>query len=208
MTPDSVLAAVAGYCAASTAAVALAYAGVGPGGLGKRLDGRRGLPAWAVYGPYLLVTAGLFTVVRAVSREPAFHRVAPNVDLGRRLTDREARAGGWAAVVDLAAEFSEVPALRRGDYVSVPVLDGTAPTVEQLRTAAAWIAGRGAVGPVYVHCALGHGRSACVVAVYLLHVGLADDARDAVRVRAARPGVHLNRAQRRALERFAAECTG
>ena len=36
-------------------------------------------------------------------------------------------------------------------------------------------------GPVYVHCALGHGRSALVVAAVLRRRGLATDVRDAER---------------------------
>ena len=58
-------------------------------------------------------------------------------------------------------------------------------------------------GPVYVHCALGHGRSALVVAAVLIARGLASNADEAqARVKAARPGLGLNKAQRAFLSKW------
>lgn len=188
--------------------VAVAYFGAGPRLLFKRADGRRLARAWLVHWPYLALTALSYRLAVQLSREPAFVCVAPNVFLGRRLTDREAQragAAGWVAVLDLAAELTEPPALRAVPaYRSLPVLDATAMSTEQLRSAVAWVTERTAIGPVYVHCALGHGRSALVVAAYLLAVGIAPDPMAALeRLRRLRPGVRLNQAQRTALNAFA-----
>jgi protein-tyrosine phosphatase len=85
----------------------------------------------------------------------------------------------------------------------LPVLDGTAPSEEELRSAAAWVAAAVAEGPVYVHCALGHGRSACVVIAYLLSVGAVGCVAEGVqRLRSLRPGVRLQPPQLRLLRRF------
>ena len=58
-------------------------------------------------------------------------------------------------------------------------------------------------GPVYVHCALGHGRSALVTAAVLLRRGIVGDVRAAeLHLRERRPGVRLKGVQRRLLERM------
>jgi protein-tyrosine phosphatase len=71
--------------------------------------------------------------------------------------------------------------------------------------AAEWLERRTAEAPVFVHCALGHGRSAGVVAAHLLHVGRAATVGEALAlVSERRPGVGLNGDQARALEEYAA----
>jgi len=90
------------------------------------------------------------------SREPAYAEVVPNLSFGRRLLARECTAVRWVSVLDLAAEFTEARPLRElAGYRSLPVLDATSPTVEQLRSSVAWLTEVVAIGPVYVHCALG-----------------------------------------------------
>jgi protein-tyrosine phosphatase len=88
-------------------------------------------------------------------------------------------------------------------YQSLPILDATAPKEEQLRWAVEWIAEQAAAGPVYVHCALGHGRSACVVIAYLLATGAVRSIAEGVRqLRALRPGVRLQPCQWERLRAF------
>lgn len=200
-----------GSAALAFALVAGAYIGAGPGLLLKRPDGRRGLAAWAVLWPYLLLNEVALLLARRVGREAPFIRVAPNLDLGRRLTAREARRldPGWVAVLDLAAELAEAALLRAVPaYGSFPVLDATAPPPAQLAAAVAWLREQTRRGPVYLHCALGHGRSATVAAAYLLATGAAPTPEAALAsLQAVRPGVALNPAQRGALHRYAATLT-
>lgn len=188
-----------GYAAVSFAALGAAYAGSGPGLLLKRADGRRGVAAWLLFAPYFALNGLTFAAYRRRSREPAVTQVSADLSFGRRLTASECPAVGWAGVLDLAGEFAEVEPLRRSPgYLSLPVLDGTAPTPAQLRQALAWRAD--ITGPVYVHCALGHGRSACVVVAFWLAAGeVATVVEGVSRLRAVRPGARLNRAQRRRL---------
>jgi hypothetical protein len=189
------------YAALSFALLAVAYAGAGPRLLFKRATGRRSILGWPLLAPYFLLNAATFGLYRLMSREPAYVQVVPNLFFGRRLSAREAEEAGWASVLDLAGEFPAawVPV----GYRSLPVLDATAPTEQELRAAVAWIADAVEVGPVYVHCALGHGRSACVVIAYLLSVGAVGTVTEGVRrLRSLRPGVRLHPPQLRLLRRF------
>jgi protein-tyrosine phosphatase len=189
-------------CAAvSFMVLSVAYAGAGPRLLFKLASGRRSPWAWVLHWPYFLLNAVSFRSYRMLSREPAFVEVAPNLYLGRRLTNREAIRTPWNYVLDLAAEFAEARPLRiRPGYRSLPILDATAPTEAQLQSAVAWIRESEKAGPVYVHCALGHGRSACIVVAYLLSAGLVGTGSEGVKlVQSKRPGVRLNPAQRRRL---------
>jgi hypothetical protein len=190
------------YLAFSFALLAVAYAGVGPRMLLKRSDGRQSPPGWILFGPYFLLNGVLLALQRNLTREPAHVEVVPGLHFGRRLTAREAADTAWPSVLDLAAEFAEVlPFRQKPGYLSLPVLDATAPTPEELGDAVAWIRQALATGPVYVHCALGHGRSACVVVGYLLDSGAVASVGAGVRLlRSLRPGVRLNASQRQVLQ--------
>jgi protein-tyrosine phosphatase len=184
--------------------LAAAYAGLGPRALGKRPDGR--LAGWAVLLllPYLLLTWAVWHLQRKVGREDCCNEVASGLWVGRRAFVKELPPG-TSLVVDLTAEFPAPRGVRAGrTWLCVPTLDALAPDEQALRAlvdqAAAW------PGPVYIHCALGHGRSALAAAAVLIARGLAADARQAEAVvRRARPGVRLNKVQRRLLERITAK---
>jgi hypothetical protein len=65
---------------------------------------------------------------------PPWVDVTPNLVLGRRLTDDEAREQidrGVRAVLDLTAECTAPPAFRSLAYRNVPILDLTVPTPRQ-----------------------------------------------------------------------------
>lgn len=175
----------------------------GRGSLGKRPDGTRGWGAWLLSAPYLVTARVLFYFV-TFSRAKPFAVVAPNLAFGRRLTDWEARREGFTSVLDLAAEFTEVRAFRElPGYYSLPVFDTHPPTPEQLRLAVDWLKDAAARGPVYVHCALGHGRSACVVLAYLLATGAVASYADGLKLlRARRPKARLHASQREAVRAF------
>jgi predicted protein tyrosine phosphatase len=191
------------YVGVPFALLAVAYAGAGPWLLCKRPSGRRSFLGWVLFAPYILLSAVTLRVYRLVSREPPYVQVAPNLFFGRRLLASEAKAAGWQSVLDLAVEFSAtwVPAR----YLSLPVLDAMAPSEVELRAAVAWIAEAVQCGMVYVHCALGHGRSACVIIAYLLSVGKVRSVAEGIRLlQSLRPGVRLYPPQYRLLRRFEA----
>lgn len=111
-------------------------------------------------------------------------------------------------MVDLTAEFPEPAGVRnRPVYRCLPTLDGAAPEESAFRALVAEVAAW--PGPVFVHCALGHGRTGTFATAVLLARGLAADAREAVRmVRAVRPGVRLAPAQQRLLDAVASRPGG
>lgn len=113
--------------------------------------------------------------------------------IGRRLNRTDASAavaGGVTAVLDLTAEFSEVRELRNLTYWQLPILDLTAPTLEQLADAVEWIRRQSTFGIVYLHCKAGYSRTAAVAGAFLLACGEAETADEAIqRLRAARPSM-------------------
>ena len=96
----------------------------------------------------------------------AWDTVAPGLLIGRKLSDAEAAEAvrqGVTAVLDLTAEFSESTPFLTTHYHNLPVLDLTAPTLDQLREAASFITEHCHKGVVYVHCKIGYSRSAAGV---------------------------------------------
>jgi hypothetical protein len=195
-------------CAVASAGLAVAYALRAPRLLGKRADGSIAPLAWLVFWPYLLLNFSSLCTFRRLSREEPISEIVPGLHLGRRPlhADRAAfEQRAIAATLDLTAEFPEVRYARTGSYLCIPLLDTFPPTPDQLALAAEWIGRHMAEAPVLVHCALGHGRSACVVVAHLLHVGRAATVGEALAlVSERRPGVSLNGGQTRALVDYAA----
>jgi len=115
---------------------------------------------------------------------------------------------GIKSTLDLSSEFGEVGFIRTGqNYLCIPLIDTTAPTFNQLDEAISWITARLLEGPVFVHCALGHGRSALVVAGFLLKQGIVNDVKEAVAfIKTKRPGIGLHPKQLAILEKFAQSC--
>jgi hypothetical protein len=194
--------------AMASAGLTLAYALRCPRLLGKRADGSLAPLAWLAFWPYLLINFSSLWLFRGLSREEPISEILPGLYLGGRPLrgDRGAfEQRAIAATLDLTAEFPEVPYVRAGLYLCIPLLDTLPPTRDQLLLATQWLGRRLAEGPVLVHCALGHGRSAGVVVAHLLHAGRVGTLGQALAlVSERRPGVGLNAGQLRALEDYAA----
>ena len=174
--------------------VAAAYAWHAPQVFGKRADGTMTWGPRLLLMPYLWLTWLVWYGQIRFSREAVCDEVAPGLWLGRRASAAEVPPG-ISLMVDLTSEFAEPAALRTGRvYLYLPTLDNAAPDRkefdEAVQTIAAW------EGGVYIHCALGHGRSALVAAAVLVARGLAGSPEEAwTRVKQARPGVKLDRVQ-------------
>ncbi|HVY61715.1 MAG TPA: hypothetical protein VHF22_08680 [Planctomycetota bacterium] len=191
--------------AAAFALVANAYFALGPRVLGKRADGT--IPPWRVLPlfPYFALAWGVWHLKRVLELENPWDEVAPGLFLGRRVYGPELPTG-TGLVVDLTAEFVEPAEVRAaGRYRCLATLDGAAPPdpaafVALVREVAAF------EGKAYVHCALGHGRSAAVMAGAFIARGLAAGIDEAERaLQAKRPTVRLSDAQRHLLGRVVAE---
>jgi len=180
--------------------VALAYAGIGARVFLKRADGRLHPLSFVLFWPYHLLNVVSLYLFRWLSKENPVDEVAPNLLLGRRLTHRESEQWldrGVVAVLDLTCEFSETSPFReRTHYRCLPVLDTKVPTRDELDETLVWLKEQTDQGVVFVHCALGHGRSAMVVATYLLHTNEVASVEDAIRrLTEVRPKIGLSPSQ-------------
>jgi hypothetical protein len=193
--------------ALTLAIVAAAYFGAGPVVFGKS-NGRLPLSTWFVLGPCLLGQYLSLLYYRRQCRP--WDEIVPNVWIGRALNNREANAavhGGVVAVLDLSGEFSEAEPFRATAYKNLPVLDLTAPTIEQLTQMAGFINEQSRHGIVYVHCKIGYSRSAAAVAAYLLVSSQAADVQQAFAIiRRARPSIVIRPEVKASLAEFEKFC--
>ena len=134
-------------------------------------------------------------------------KVTPEVWIGRTLNQREAAAAarlGVTAVLDLTAEFSEAKPFRALIYRNIPILDLTAPSIDQLREMAAFIDDESRKGIVYIHCKIGYSRTAAAAAAYLLQTGKAGSVTEAIALlRQVRPAIVVRPEVVSALSEFA-----
>lgn len=185
------------YPAMSFAIVSIGYLGLGPRVFGKRSDGKRNLLATVLLLPYLIFTLVTWHLIRLLSRESAVDQVDPDLYLSRRLLSTEIPES-VKSVVDLTCEFTD-PKFDRGNYICFPMLDASCPTAEELNEMVQTVLAL--PKPVLIHCAQGHGRTGLVASAVLLASGKVASPRAALAmVKAARPGVELNSAQRNALD--------
>jgi protein tyrosine phosphatase (PTP) superfamily phosphohydrolase (DUF442 family) len=149
--------------------------------------------------------------VRILSGAPIrrVSQISPQLHVGGQYRRRgwpRLEARGITAVVNMRIEFDDNDAgIAPPRYLHLPVVDDQAPTLEQLRTGADFMAeeiARG--GAVYVHCGSGIGRAATMAAAYLIGTGLTEDEAWA-RIRAARPFIRPTPTQIEQIERFATQ---
>jgi hypothetical protein len=188
----------------SLAIVASAYFGLGPI-IFRKTDGQVHWSARLVLAPCLL---GQWISLRYYQRQCCpWDKVTSTVWIGRVLDHDEAEAAarlGVTAVLDLTAEFSETKPFRALVYRNIPILDLTAPSIEQLREMATFIDEESRKGIVYVHCKIGYSRTAGAAAAYLLQTGKAAGVSEAIEMlRQVRPSIVVRPEVVAALSEFA-----
>lgn len=173
-------------------ALGLAHSRGGHGIFGKRPDGTLPWWSWVLFLPLLAYTSAVWHLVRLASREAAVNRLTERIVIGRRLLPGELE-GSFSNHVDLTAEFQEPDAYRsREGYLAFPILDAAAPKPEHL----AQVIGRLNEGPVFIHCAQGHGRTGLFALALLLSSRAVGSLDEGLALLAnARPAVRLNRSQ-------------
>ena len=183
----------------------LAYGSSRPGIIAKNPSGDH--PGWAqlVHGSYLTLCRASSILARLRGHDP-WNLVAPGVLLGARplarevsvLLDRE----GVGAVLDLTCELVDSARLRkRTTYLCLPTLDGTPPSQDHLEAGVAFVEAHRTRHAVYVHCAVGRGRSVTLLAAWMLATGRAESVDEAeVFLVEKRPAVRLHETQKAAVQ--------
>lgn len=194
-----------GWPGVSLGIVAAGYLGLGPGVFAKT-GGRIALTAKLLLAPYLLA----LWLRRLTQFPPGYtdDEILPGLRLGRTVKTDEAPAvirSGISAVLDLTCEHSETKLLRELDYHNVQMLDLILTGVERIREAVGFALDRMENGPVYVHCAVGQGRSAIVATACVLAIDRSLSVEHACDlVKTARPSVKLRPRERALLETYRA----
>jgi len=193
--------------AAAFLGIAGAYMFSCPRIFGKNRSGGLVAASYVVFWPFHILNHLSLALFRWSGKSALFDEVLPGLFLGSRLCWRdESRFGklNACAVLDLTSEFGEVGFLRKAPaYLCIPLLDRTAPSFAEFEAAIGFIREQLLRGTIYVHCALGHGRSATVVVAYLVATGKFANIDEALaHIQSKRPGVGLNTSQSRALRGF------
>lgn len=209
LVPDIFLRTLLAWQCIAYGSVSLAYLRRQPDAFRKHIKGHLSPLSYIQYGPYLILYSLLLLYFRLDRRHRPYTEIEPGLYLGCRLLPGDkanAEQVCLEATLDLTAEWPEVGFLRTsGTYYCLPTLDATSPTVDQLTAGAHWIAEqRGAGKTVYIHCAFGHGRSATVLAAYLLYAGKVTTPEEAFDLlKGQRPGVTFSKIQWAALRQYA-----
>ena len=211
--PNLLLKVILGWIGVSVFLVIIAYLYNIPSLFRKNQDGK--IVWWIrwAFTPFLLGVKAYNAWSRSRDSIPAIHHVAPNLYVSRRLLSseqNELKRRHVSCIVDVTAEFVGLESAttdKQFDYLTIPVLDHTVPSITQLKHALNWIDTQIAQDKkVVVHCALGRGRSVFVVAAYLLSKDpnlTVDDA--LARIHDIRSSAKLNKKQLQALYKLRME---
>jgi len=153
--------------------------------------------------------------VRKATGQPLWRvsQVRPQLYLGGQHSPKgwpAMQARGIKAVVNLREAYKDDAArgIAPAAYLHLPTADNTPPSLDDLARGVQFIAQQLQQGQaVYVHCGVGVGRAPSQVAAYLISTGLSADEALA-EIRRVRPFIHLTRAQRQQLERYAERLHG
>jgi hypothetical protein len=160
-------------------------------------DGSLPLPCLLFFLPFLLTSwfVWWFRHTCVHRAEQPFNEITPGIFLGRYPSPQLDKTSCWpgafpvtcaaseipepaCGVVDMCCEFpahASIVAQAKGLYRCMPCLDGDMPADEEaFVTMCQEVAGWDASHSVYVHCANGRGRSACVVVMLLVLRGHAE----------------------------------
>ena len=198
------------WISASLFAVSSAYIINKAGVFRKRQDGTiPGYIRWLFF-PFLLGARAYNAWARKHDPTPSMQRIDNGLFLGCRLFPKDIerlKENGVTAVLDVTAEFDALDWTLLNepiDYLNIPLLDHTAPSEEQCVRAINWMHSHiGNGGKVMVHCALGRGRSAFVVAAYMLSRTRQSSIPNMMeKIQGIRETVRLNKGQMAALEKL------
>lgn len=187
--------------------VSVAYFTETPQLMGKRQDGTLSPVTVCLCFPVLLLNYGLFHLMRTLRDEAIVDEVLPGLHVGG-LPSPGDLPEEIETIVDLTFEFIAHPEVRRHPgYRSYPMLDDGFPGPARVEQIVRELADR--PGPMLVHCAGGHGRSATLAAALLIARGQFESVEAAERaMQKARPLIRLRALQRERLAAWLASRSG
>ncbi|WP_350432041.1 diacylglycerol kinase family protein [Shewanella sp. H8] len=173
--PNVVLQVAFGWVALSLGLVSSAYWFNSAGIFRKNQDGS--IPwyiSWSFI-PFLMGSQVYNAWARKHDKVPAIQKIDKQLYLACRLFPSDVeqlKRENIGAILDVTAEFDALEWTlvdENIEYLNIPVLDHSVPTVAQLNQAVNWLHTQVRKGNnVVVHCALGRGRSVLVLAAYLV----------------------------------------
>uniref|UniRef100_A0A0E0BSZ7 protein-tyrosine-phosphatase n=1 Tax=Oryza glumipatula TaxID=40148 RepID=A0A0E0BSZ7_9ORYZ len=170
--------------------------------LGKNSKGR--FPIWSsvLFGPFLILARVYATVKRHMrKKEAVYNMITEGVYLGGWPFMLKHLPPGDPSVIDCTCELPRSDFVPTNEYLCVPTWDTRAPMISQIEFAACWACEKRAKGKlVYVHCAFGHGRSACVVCAVLVALGIAENWKDAENIIREKRKIKMNAVHRKTLD--------
>lgn len=177
----------------------------------KKSTGSLYFISYLLFWPYFALNALALALFRIFSQENAIDYIIPDLYLGCQLGIIDYKrfiAQNIKSTLDLTCEFQEISFIRnKTKYLCIPLIDTKAPTLNQLDKAVSWIIAQLEEGPVFVHCALGHGRSATVVAAFLIKRGIVNNPKQAIEfIKTKRAKINLHPKQLNVLRQFAQSC--
>jgi protein tyrosine phosphatase (PTP) superfamily phosphohydrolase (DUF442 family) len=149
-------------------------------------------------------------VVRLIRGAPirSYSQISPHLFIGGQY-----RKKGWplleswgiTAVVNLRNTFDDKQAgIAPAHYLHLPTRDGHCPTQAQLRAGVKFIKEEiEQGGAVYIHCEAGVGRSATLMAAYLIDEEKLTSTQAWKKIRSVRPFIRPTSMQKRGIDRFA-----
>lgn len=133
----------------------------------------------AIKSAYISVERGFDHTYRRLIGVPTLHNseITPQLYLGGQYSSRGfniLKKRGVTGIVSLRIRARQgLPDLGEIQFLHLPTVDMTAPSLEHLRKGVEFIdLHLKAGGKVYVHCAAGEGRGPSMVAAYLISTGL------------------------------------
>ncbi|WP_446010583.1 diacylglycerol kinase family protein [Candidatus Electrothrix sp.] len=195
------------WTALSLLCVSIAYFTNNPGIFRKKSNGRIPFCIKFAFIPFLLIIHSYNKIARDLDKVPSIQRISDNLFIGDRVTPSDApvlREKKILAMLDVTAEFEPLnwaASFENISYLNIPVLDHAIPSEEELIQSIIWIKNQQTYkGPVLVNCALGRGRSALVIAAFLLSQTRNNDVTDVLEhLKILRKTIRLNKRQRKLL---------
>ncbi|TKW07857.1 hypothetical protein SEVIR_7G335200v4 [Setaria viridis] len=171
--------------------------------LGKNSVGR--FPLWSIvlFGPFLMLARAYAMVKRYMRKESVYDKIVEGLYLGGWPFLLKHLPPGSPSVIDCTCELPRSSFVPADEYLCLATWDTRAPTPYQIEHAACWACQKRSEGkPVYVHCAFGHGRSACVVCAILVALGVAETSKDVENIIRERRKIKMNALHWKTLEEW------